>query len=153
MIRYDCPRCGSPMASPDSMAGQSDKCPECANLVPVPPVDSVPAVAAPSAAAKPQELPVRPEAASAVVTRPTATESLIAVTGYLAMLPPLIFILVGCITVMVGKVAWLGFLLVAAGIMALLFVPFIFAIGQQLKYLRRIEASLRSQGSASFRAW
>ena len=36
MIEYQCPSCGAQMASPVSMAGQSDRCPECGNVARVP---------------------------------------------------------------------------------------------------------------------
>ena len=36
MIYYGCPNCGAPMQSPDSMAGQKEKCPECGNVTIVP---------------------------------------------------------------------------------------------------------------------
>jgi len=36
MIYYGCPKCQSPMASPESMAGQAETCPECGNVMTVP---------------------------------------------------------------------------------------------------------------------
>lgn len=36
MIYYGCPKCETPMSSPDSMAGRSESCPECGNVTRVP---------------------------------------------------------------------------------------------------------------------
>ena len=36
MIDYHCPRCQAPMASPDGMVGQSEKCPACGTVTIVP---------------------------------------------------------------------------------------------------------------------
>ncbi len=36
MIYYGCPKCGTAMSSPDSMAGQAEKCPDCGNITVVP---------------------------------------------------------------------------------------------------------------------
>lgn len=36
MLYYGCPACGTAMSSPDSMAGQTEKCPECGNVAVVP---------------------------------------------------------------------------------------------------------------------
>jgi len=47
MLYYGCPKCGSPMASPDSLAGQSDQCPDCGNVTTVPNAAIVPAKAEP----------------------------------------------------------------------------------------------------------
>jgi len=36
MIYYGCPKCETPMSSPDSMAGRKESCPGCGNVVIVP---------------------------------------------------------------------------------------------------------------------
>lgn len=51
MIYYGCPKCKTPMASPDSTAGQTEKCPSCGNVTVVP--SSAPAPTNTSQAALP----------------------------------------------------------------------------------------------------
>ena len=53
MIYFGCPNCGEPMASPESLAGEKEKCPECGNVAVVPQNQ-----AAPSALSQPQVTPV-----------------------------------------------------------------------------------------------
>jgi membrane protein YdbS with pleckstrin-like domain len=47
MIYYGCPKCQTPMASPDSMAGQAERCPECGNVAVVPATGAVVTAVAP----------------------------------------------------------------------------------------------------------
>ena len=42
MISYTCPKCGSSMSSPDSLAGQHEACPECGNITTIPQSHPVP---------------------------------------------------------------------------------------------------------------
>ena len=67
MIKYKCPKCGEPLESPSSMAGQKDQCPlcRCLYIVPVPRNTNTrksggdrPAVSAPPQGANPRQ-PVR----------------------------------------------------------------------------------------------
>jgi hypothetical protein len=53
MIYFGCPNCGAPMASPESLAGENEKCPECGNVAVVPQNQ-----AAPSALAQSRVTPV-----------------------------------------------------------------------------------------------
>ncbi len=62
MIYYGCPNCQTPMASPDSLAGQADKCPACGNMARVPTV----------AASAPAPAPPPPPALASRVSAPPA---------------------------------------------------------------------------------
>lgn len=63
MIYYGCPACGTAMASPDSMAGQTEACPECGNVATVPAPAAVPVAQPLPMAARPQVVEVRTPAA------------------------------------------------------------------------------------------
>ena len=69
MIYYGCPKCQTPMASPDSSAGQTNACPECKNVTIIPGMQG--------AVSPAQSSSLQPSSVSTVATRNSEKETVL----------------------------------------------------------------------------